>query len=112
VYTRYADDFTFSLQQDDRAAIHKLIRDTKRIVADSGYELHQGRKLRIRRRHQRQLVTGLVVNSAVNLPRRLRHRLRAVEHHLATGRPATLTPAQLAGWHALRRMITAQAPAQ
>lgn len=108
-YTRYADDLTFSLQHDDRAAIHKLIRGTKRIVADCGYQLHHGKKLRVRRKHQRQLVTGLVVNSAVNLPRHVRRRLRAIEHHLATGRPATLTPAQCAGWQALRQMIVHQA---
>ena len=43
------------------------------------------------RRHQRQGVTGLVVNAKVQLPRALRRRLRAIEHHLRMGRPATLT---------------------
>ncbi len=107
-YTRYADDLTFSFAQDDRPATHKLIRGVKRIVGDSGYMLHQGRKLRIRRRHQRQLVTGLVVNTGVALPRRVRRRLRAVEHHMKTGRPATLTAAQMAGWAALRKMVEQQ----
>lgn len=66
-------------------------------------------KLRIRRRHEQQRVTGLVVNDGVRLPRRTRRWLRAVEHRLASGRPATLTPEQLAGWNALRHMVDRQA---
>ena len=38
------------------------------------YVLHTDKKLRIARRHDRQLVTGLVVNQKVNLPRRTRRR--------------------------------------
>jgi len=49
-----------------------------------------------------------VVNARVNLPRKTRRWLRAVEHRLATGRAATLTPAQLAGWRAFREMIARQ----
>lgn len=79
------------------------------IVADCGYTLHQRRKLHIRRRHQQQLVTGLVVNDKVNLPRKTRRWLRAVEHRAALGQHTTLTPVQLAGWRALRRMIEMQA---
>ena len=107
-YSRYADDLTFSFATDDPAAIHTLIRMTKMIVADEGYALHQTRKLHIRRRHQQQMVTGLVVNDRVDLPRRTRRWLRAVEHHIETGRDATLTPAQLEGWRSLQSMIDCQ----
>jgi len=109
-YTRYADDLTFSFGLDDHAAVEAVIWMTKEVLADYGYRLHQRRKLSIRRRHQSQRITGLVVNDAVALPRRTRRRLRAVRHHLATGRPATLTADQLAGWDAFERMIRAQAP--
>jgi len=34
--------------------------------------------------------------------------LRVVEHHMKTGRPATMTPEQLAGWKALQHMIDEQ----
>lgn|SRR5262245_16419550 len=105
LYTRYADDLTFSFQEDAAATIRHLIRRVQHIARRVGYELHLRRKLQIRRRHACQLVTGLVVNQRVNLPRRTRRWLRAVAHHLATGRPATLTPAQLAGWRALQQMI-------
>jgi hypothetical protein len=105
-YTRYADDLTFSFPADDPHAIHYMIRMTKRIVADEGYTLHQYKKLQIRRRHDRQQVTGLVVNERVNLPRQIRRWLRAVEHREKTGRSMTLTPVQLGGWRAYRSMIS------
>jgi hypothetical protein len=109
VYTRYADDITFSFRDDVPAAIHAVIRATKQIVIDEGYRLHQGKKLNISRSHSRQIVTGLVVNKSVNLPRSTRRWLRAVEHHSQTGRPTTLSPGQVAGWQALRAMIASQA---
>ena len=89
--------------------INDLIHAVKRVVESEGYVLHASKKLRIMRRGDRKLVTGLVVNEKVDLPRATRRRLRAVEHHLATGRPSTLTAEQLQGWHALRAMIAAQA---
>jgi len=46
-------------------------------------------------RHDRQIVTGLVVNDRVALPRATRRWLRAVEHHVRTGAPASLTEQQL-----------------
>lgn len=107
-YSRYADDMTFSFDQDDRKMIQGVIRGTKAIVSDFGYRLHQKKKLRIMRGHDRQIVTGLVVNAGVNLPRPTRRWLRAVEHHIATGRDATITPEQLAGWRALQQMIQVQ----
>jgi hypothetical protein len=107
-YTRYADDITLSLPTDNRARVRYLIRFAGVVARSEGYAVHERKKLHIRRRHQQQRVTGLVVNAGVHLPRATRRWLRAVEHHLRTGRPATLTPAQLAGWHALRHMIAVQ----
>jgi hypothetical protein len=135
-YTRYADDITYSLSHQrireqhsvntknpktlepisvapdhsnwEKMCVSALIRATRTIVRDYGYEMHYRRKIHVRRRHQRQLVTGLVVNDRVGLPRETRRRLRAVEHRLATGGEATLTEAQLAGWKALQHMIETQ----
>ena len=70
--------------------------------------MHTHKKLHISHAHDRQLVTGLVVNDHVNLPRSTRRWLRAVEHRRATGNPATLTDEQIAGWKALRAMVAAQ----
>jgi retron-type reverse transcriptase len=109
MYTRYADDLTFSFDEDRGGRVRALIRATGRIVAGEGYRLHTRRKLSIRRRHQQQRVTGLVVNERINLPRETRRRLRAVAHHLAAGRKATLTEDQMRGWGALMSMVRCQA---
>src|SRR5262249_39474417 len=107
-YSRYADDMTFSWDEDNSHNIHAVTHLGDLILSDEGYELHWRKKLHISRRHDRQIVTGLVVNERVNLPRRTRRRLRAIGHHHKTGRPATLTPAQLAGWQAIESMIKKQ----
>jgi hypothetical protein len=105
-YSRYADDLAFSFAADDSPSIKQLICTARHIVEDCGYALHMKRKLHIRRQHQRQLVTGLVVNDGkVRLPRQTRRWLRAVEHRARTGRGATLTPTQLRGWRALAAMV-------
>ena len=108
VYTRYADDITFSFPVDNREATYAAIRTTKHVADECGYRIHHRRKLRVARRHQSQRVTGLVVNRQVALPRRTRRWLRAVEHRLNVGQEATLSEAQLAGWRALEHMIETQ----
>jgi hypothetical protein len=110
-YTRYADDLTFSFAEADHAATADLLAATKKIVRQEGYQLHLDRKLQIRRRHHRQIVTGLVVNERVALPRSRRRWLRAVEHHVYSGRPASLSRDQLTGWQAFESMITTERPA-
>lgn len=107
-YTRYADDLTFSFAQDEDRRVGDLIWRASAIVGFYGYKLHRRRKLNVRRAHQQQRVTGLVVNQKTNLPRSTRRWLRAVEHHIKTGRPATLNPAQLAGWKSLASMVATQ----
>lgn len=107
-YTRYADDLTFSFAEDQHNAIEHIIYCTKDIVQDTGgYKLHQKKKLRIRRRHQQQNVTGLVVNEGIALPRKTRRWLRAVDHRMEHGGEASLTPQQRQGWAALEHMIAA-----
>lgn len=108
-YTRYADDITFSTETDDSKAVHELVFLTKRGLKRFGYTLHEGKKLRIRRRHQRQTVTGLVVNKRPQLPREIRRWLRAVDHRRTTGKPASLSDAQRRGWQAYASMIERQA---
>jgi len=108
-YSRYADDITLSFPVDDRKRIRYMITFAGNVARSDGYQVHGARKLQIRRQHQQQRVTGLVVNERVGLPRTVRRRLRAIEHHVRTGRPATLSAAQLAGWRALQHMIAVQA---
>jgi hypothetical protein len=108
-YTRYADDITISFPKDHPRKVRGTIQKVKRIVRDFGYRIHVRGKLQILRKHQQQRVTGLVVNARAQLPRKLRHWLRAVEHRLRTRGEASLSPQQLAGWRALQGMIAKQA---
>ncbi len=80
-YTRYADDLTFS---GDRRAVG-MIRFARKVLGGLGYELDP-KKINIFRRGRRQVVTGLVVNERVNLPRQVRRKIRAAVHAVAQGR--------------------------
>lgn len=77
-YTRYADDLTFS---GDASAAGALCRAVPDIVRDCGFVLNRA-KTRIQPRHRRQVVTGLVVNRHLNLPRAEYDRLKAIIHRL------------------------------
>ena len=104
-YTRYADDITYSLQNESAGAVRHLVHFTAIVAREEGYQVHQREKLYVRRRKDRQVVTGLVVNERINLPRDIRRWLRAVEHHQQTGRKISITEEQLAGWRSLQSMI-------
>ncbi|MCS5631301.1 MAG: hypothetical protein NZ744_10770, partial [Pirellulaceae bacterium] len=65
---------------------------------------------RIIRQHRQQLVTGLVVNERVNLPRNTRRWLRSVKHRMETGGEATLTNSEFRGWLSLLKMVDGDSP--
>lgn len=111
-YTRYADDITFSFPNDDNKAMRMVLTVTRQILRDYGYKVHMGRKRRIMRQHQRQEVTGLVVNRKAQLPRRTRRWLRAVRHRARGESGPTLAEWQLRGWTALEHMIATQRDAR
>jgi len=74
-YSRYADDLTFSGDGDPR----RLVDELRSVIAKHGFRL-ASHKTRIMGRHQRQWVTGLVVNDRVSVPRNVRRTLRAALH--------------------------------
>ena len=78
-YTRYADDMTFSGMRLPAS----LATDIQNILSRYSYKLAT-RKSRYYGRHRRQMVTGLVVNDKLNLPRPLRRRLRAILNDVQT----------------------------
>lgn len=105
-YTRYADDLTFSFVRDEEHQVRDLLFNVRGVLGRMGYTVHHRRKLSVRRSHQRQSVTGLIVNGdRPRLPRETRRWLRAVRHRVATGRISTLSPQQRAGWDSLEQMI-------
>lgn len=79
VYSRYADDLTFS--GDDEAAIAGLLAQAGAIVVDEGFVLNRA-KTRVMRRGGAQRVTGVTVNETLGLSRKERRRIRAAIHRL------------------------------
>ena len=75
-YTRYADDLTFS--GDDPGKILPYVEEW---LERFGYKLDR-KKTNFFRRGRRQVVTGLVVNDKVSVPRATRRKLRAALHNL------------------------------
>lgn len=78
-YTRYADDLVFSHAQTD-ALIGQFLGLVRQIIKAEGFIVNE-EKTRIMRAHQRQAVTGLVVNETPQISRYDMRRFRAFLHH-------------------------------
>lgn len=76
VYTRYADDLTFSASGDNLRHICNILRRTESIVEHEGLEINE-EKTRILRKSGQQEVTGVVVNNKPNVDRKTLKRFRA-----------------------------------
>ena len=86
VYTRYADDLTFSGDRSLMNRAGRFIALADAIAADEGFRINDA-KTRVRSRAQRQVVTGLVVNDRPNVVRGEYDRLRAILHDAAVNGP-------------------------
>lgn len=75
VYTRYADDITFSSQQAD-ANVGRALRRIHYVVEKENFRVHP-KKTRVIRTGRRMEVTGLVVNEKVSVPRKQLRNFRA-----------------------------------
>eukprot|EP00913_Durusdinium_trenchii_P013399 g12580.t1 len=76
-YTRYADDLTFSGGPSLIASLRTFLPLATQIVREERFAL-QMKKRKVIRRHQRQTVTGVVVNQKTNVSRRDYDRLKAI----------------------------------
>jgi retron-type reverse transcriptase len=76
VYTRYADDLTFSFKTTD-LELGRFRWWVDQICHQEGFFVNQG-KFRVIRAAQRQVVTGIVVNDTLHVPREQRRRFRAI----------------------------------
>jgi retron-type reverse transcriptase len=80
IYTRYADDLTFSTD-DAEAELGKFLAAVTRITADEKFVI-KPQKTRIMRAPMRQTVTGLVVGDAVRIPKATIKKVRALFHSI------------------------------
>ena len=88
-YSRYADDITFStnkpnfppaLAVTDGPSGRILPGEAlERAIAAAGFSINP-RKVRLQNQHQRQTVTGLVVNQSANVQRKRVRKIRAMIH--------------------------------
>lgn len=89
LYTRYADDITFSTDLKSFSANVVVGSGRKvevgeellKIFSGNGFEINP-LKSRVYYRHNRQMVTGLIVNKGVNVPRRYIRHLRGIIHSI------------------------------
>src|SRR5204863_1160144 len=79
VFTRYADDLTFSFK-DPKLELGRFRWWVDQVCQQEGFVVNQA-KYRVIRDSQRQLVTGIVVNDELRIPREDRRNFRALLHN-------------------------------
>jgi len=79
IYTRYADDITFSSMHNVYKKDGEFVNELHRIIEEQGFTINPA-KTRLSRVNQRQEVTGLTVNEKVNVTRRYVADIRHVLH--------------------------------
>ena len=112
-YTRYADDMTFSGEDE----IITLEDQVNKIIKKYHYELSFQKSKRMGKNH-RQKVTGLIVNKKVLLPRELRRKIRAIKHDVksigldnAVQKSSLVNSVnELNGYLALEKMLKSEQP--
>ena len=80
VYTRYADDLTFSFGEAPSKGLGHFIWWVNQIIGQEGF-VENLAKRRVLRPAGQLRVTGLVTNDGLSVPREARRRFRAVLHH-------------------------------
>jgi retron-type reverse transcriptase len=85
-YTRYADDLSFSASGEDLRNICNVLGRVESIVTHEGFAIHPN-KTRVLRQSRRQEVTGVVVNSKLNVPRKTLKRFRATLYQIEKDGP-------------------------
>lgn len=81
VYTRYADDLTFSASGNNLFNIAQIMNSTRGIVKSEGFNINED-KTRILRKSRHQEVTGVVVNNKLNISRQTLKRFRATLYQI------------------------------
>jgi len=76
-FTRYADDLTFSADDEAKTDLGKILWIVHKIVKEEGFVMHS-EKLRIMHHGRQQEVTGIVVNEKLNVSRKHLKNFRAL----------------------------------
>lgn len=84
VYTRYADDLTFSCNSEAVAA--RILKEIPELAAAHGFKINTGKTTRQHARAGHRIVTGIAATPTGILPtRQARRKLRAASHQIKTG---------------------------
>ena len=77
-YSRYADDLTFSSNEN---ISDELIQSLIQMIRENGFEINY-KKLRRIGSYRKQKITGIIVNEKLSVERKLKKKLRAIEHDI------------------------------
>ncbi len=80
-YSRYSDDITISGKLRKSKEISKIICFVNHQLKLNNFELHR-KKTRVLKKHNRQIVTGIVVNEKLSIPRKLKKGIRQEMYYL------------------------------
>ncbi len=112
-YTRYADDLTFSLPKKIKKAeprLKTLILEIKRLLKDEEYKIQYKKGIKILRPHQRQIITGLIVNEEIGIPRERKRLVRSMRHKAELGLLSPKDLKRLEGYELFFNMIEKAKP--
>jgi len=87
-YTRYADDLTFSGPADFGRSLRDFIPLVSQIIRQERFRVNAAKR-QVLRANRALVVTGVVVNQKVNVPRRQFDRLKAVLNNCVREGPST-----------------------
>lgn len=76
IYTRYADDLTFSAKSEELKNIGKILKYSENIITEEGFKINSN-KTKVLRKNTRQEVTGIVINQKMNVNRKTLKNFRA-----------------------------------
>lgn len=76
-YSRYADDLTFSGTFNK----NKILKFVKTVLKEEGFIINKN-KIRLKKRHQRQEVTGITVNKVLQVSSLIRRRIRQEVYYI------------------------------
>lgn len=84
VYTRYADDLTFSFNYSGTEEMLRV--EIPKLVAKHGFKLNEAKTHLQHARQGRRVITGVAVDDhGTHLPRSVKRKLRAIEHQASNG---------------------------